>query len=437
MKLEVVGGDVKVVATLDEITRVSVRLQQVEDHCRHALNSIDWSLNPEVGLRFQLMMVSEEASQLAARCIQAREQYYDLEVGNASAITRTTEVATQSLDGFTGPAANNPFLGGFRFLGALALTASAGIAGGLWGTGPSQVDAVRSAAQFAPRLFGTQTPQSMLQRLISSLGRFGVNTESASYVIPGGVKAITPAATISEHVQRLAYAYSHPASGITIERYQTETGRQFVVYVPGTQSAGLGNVINAGVGKLNNPLDLRSNLNAMASPGLAASERALEQALHSAGAGTQVGDRVLFVGHSQGALVSANLASSAQRYQVSGLISVAGPIAHLKLDGIPTLAIEHDDDPVPALSGSRNPLTLDLVTVRAPSGEDNLIAAHSVTSYLDLASQIDSSENSALRQLIERIGSPDAESGTSQEYLLRRTSGQESERTNGGVICTP
>lgn len=432
-----IGGDVRVTATLDEITRVSMRLRQVEEHCRQLLATVDWTLSPEVSQRLRLMMVAEESAQLSARCVEARDQYYDLETGNASLIKRTTEAATNSLDLFTGPIANNPFLGGFRVLGSLALTAGAGIAGGLWGNGTAQVDAVRSAAQFAPRLFGARNPQSMLQNLRATLVRLGVPTETGNFAVPGAVAPVRPAMTISEHVQRLAHAYANPASGVTIERYVSEGGRQFVVYVPGTQSAGLGTVISAGVGKLNNPLDLRSNLNAMAGPRLAASEGALRQALRSAGAGEQPGDRVLFVGHSQGALISANIASEKQSYQVSGLISVAGPIGHLKLDGVPTLAIEHSDDPVPALSGARNPLNLDFVTVRAPSGESELVAAHSISNYQALTKEIDASQNQALRDMVDRIGTPTTSEGTSQEFLLRRISGSASEQTNAGIRCVP
>lgn len=437
MQLEVVGGDVKVVATLDEITRVSVRLRQVEGECREALSEVDWNLNPDVLLRLRLLLVAEEAAQLASRCLQAREQYYDLEVGNASLISRSTDLATGALDGLTGNGAANPFLNSLRVLGSVSLTAGLAIAGGLWGTGRAQVDAVRAAAQVLPRAFGDTSPQSMLHRLISNLERLGVRSETASFVIPGTVVPVRPAVTVSEHLGRLTHAYQNPASGITVEKYDSSGGRQFVVYVPGTQSAGLGTVISAGVGKLNNPLDLRSNLNAMASPGLAASERAVQQALSAAGAGGRSGDRVLFVGHSQGALVSANIASTKQSYQVSGLISVAGPIAHLNLDGVPTLALEHSDDPVPALSGSRNPLTLDLVTVRGTSGEQDLIGAHAVTSYRDLATAIDGSENESIQTVLARMQSPPSVGGTAQQFLLRRSSGLDSEATNGGVICTP
>lgn len=437
MQLEVVGGDVKVVATLDEITRVSVRLRQVEGECREALSTVDWSLNPDVLLRMRLLVVADEAAQLAGRCLEAREQYYDLEVGNASMISRSTEVATGALDGFTGHGAANPFFGGLRVLGSVSLTTGLAIAGGLWGNGRAQVEAVRAAAQVLPRAFGDTSPQTMLQRLISNLGRLGVRSETASFVIPGSVAPVRPAESISEHLNRLSEAYRNPASGITVEKYEAVGGRQFVVYVPGTQSAGLGTVISAGVGKLNNPLDLRSNLNAMATPGLAASERAVQQALSAAGAGSRSGDRVLFVGHSQGALVSANIASTKQSYQVSGLISVAGPISHLNLNGVPTLALEHTDDPVPALTGSRNPLTLDLVTVRSASGQQDLISAHSVTNYRDLATAIDESENESIQTVIARMQSPPTTGGSAQQFLLRRSAGLDSESTNGGVICVP
>jgi hypothetical protein len=436
-QLEIVGADVKVVATLEEIDRVGAQLRLVQGNCQQALDSIDWLQQLDVGLRMRLLEVAHEAGQLAVRCAMARDQYHDVEIGNTSVIARTTESLTGTLDGISGVAAANPILAGFRMVTSFGLTVGTAIAGGLFGAGSTQTESIRAAAQFAPRIFGTQSPQTMLQRLGMNLRSLGVATETANYVLPGTMRETRPASSVAEHWQRLTAAYHAPTSGVVVERYQIATGRQFVVYVPGTQSAGLGGVFPATAAKRHNPLDLRSNLNAMAAPGLAASELALSRALQVAGAGTKAGDRVLFVAHSQGALISANLASTPQPYRVSGLISVAGPISHLKLDGVPTLALEHTDDPVPALSGSRNPLTMDLVTVRAPSGLDGLIAAHSVVGYKEMANAVDASQDASLRTILDRIGPIDATSGTAQEFVLRRTSAGDIDPNNGGVICEP
>lgn len=420
MLVEISGGDVRVIATLEEISRVSGQLRVAAEQCRETISRIDWLLEPNLFRYANLSWIAGRAEQLAARCELAREQYHEVEVGNTSVISRVTETTTGWLDGLSGPGANNPLLSGFRIISSIALTIGTGLAGTVHGTGPAQTESARAATQFAPRIFGTSSPQTMLQRLISNLSLLGVRSETSSFAVPGAVVPMRPAGSIAEHVKRLAHAYQNPASGITVESYQHGAARQFVVYVPGTQSAALGRILPAPTGKQGNPFDLRSNLNAMASPGLAASEQAVQKALATAGAGNKPGDRVLFVGHSQGALISANIASTEQRYKVSGLISIAGPIGHLDLSGVPTLALEHDDDPVPALSGGRNPLTAELVTVRAASGQEGLIAAHSIESYRVLAREVDTNPDAALRAMIAALELPATTAGTSQQFLLRR-----------------
>jgi pimeloyl-ACP methyl ester carboxylesterase len=195
-------------------------------------------------------------------------------------------------------------------------------------------------------------------------------------------------------------------------------GRQFVVYVPGTQSAAL-------AGRM--PLDMRSNLKAMATPGLAASERAVLGALGQLGAGRS--DSVLLVGHSQGALIASNIAATPQLFRVSGLISIGGPIAHHNFDvsnsanslnpdhrAAPTIAIEHLNDPVPALSGRANPLTENLVTVQREIPAQNLVEAHAMAGYRQTAALADIDADPGLTRLRGLINGQLANLGDGTEY---------------------
>lgn len=423
------GGDVRVIATLEEIGRVGAQLRIFADRARSAAAAYDPLLDPDPVTVARLYYAADEADTLAVRCGIAADQYYDLEVGNTAMLARLSEHAAENLEIVRSELPATPWLSGLGIVNSVALTLGLAASAAIWSNHPLQTEAVRAAAGFAPGIFGTTTPQSMLQKLQRNLSFLGIRSETGSFVVPGAVVATTPAHTLAEHAARLSHAYRNPASGINVEQYQTSSGRQFVVYVPGTQSAGLGKLIPAAPGKQSNPFDLRSNLNAMAGAGLAASERAVQQSLSSLGAGSKPGDRVLFVAHSQGALISANIASEKQPYKVSGLISFAGPISHLDLRGVPTLALEHVDDPVPALSGPRNPLTLDLLTVRAESGQVGLVAAHTITGYAELARAVDASSQPAVQNMLDRLALPEQAHGTAQSFLLRRS--------NDGVICSP
>lgn len=172
---------------------------------------------------------------------------------------------------------------------------------------------------------------------------------------------------------------------IRIDSFQQSGGKIHLVYVPGTQT------INLLPGK--NPLDLGSNLRAMAHPGFAASERAINQALNTV---AKPGDRVVFVGHSQGGLISANLASKPQHYRTVGLVSFGSPIAQLAQNlQTPTIAIEHKNDPVPKLSLRPNPNAENWVTVQREHRFDSsdsvsdLVEVHSMNSYQETAKEID------------------------------------------------
>ena len=421
MALEVYGGDVRVIATIEEIERVAGQLRVVSQLARQLLFDPAWILTPNPFHYAAVHSVANGAEHLSHRCEIAKQNYIDVEIGNTSVISRAGDEITHAIEWVAPIATSSPV--GALFFGASALSLTAGSAalGFLWGTSPARVESVRSAIGFAPSILGAKSSQGLIARLNTNLAFLGVPTETATTVTPGRVTSSYAAGNLQQHVQRLGGAYSSSASGITIESYQIQGGRQFVVYVPGTQSPAMVGVIPAPAAQRGNPFDVSSNLSAMARPGLAASERGVQLALSAVGAGSRPNDRVLFVGHSQGALISANIASQPQRYQVSGLISVAGPISHLNLKGVPTIALEHNDDPVPALSGPRNPLTIDLVTVRAPSGTNDLISAHAVTGYTNLAAYADSSPDPGLARVMQEMGVAPQSNGSSQQFLLNRT----------------
>jgi pimeloyl-ACP methyl ester carboxylesterase len=246
---------------------------------------------------------------------------------------------------------------------------------------------------------GATTVPEFTNQLQVNLALLGVPSASTGLAKLHSSNSVVAANSIAQHTDRLNSSYFGPGGGIRVEVYQRNSGngRQFVVYVPGTQSAAL-------AGRM--PLDMRSNLKAMATPGLAASERAVLSALGQLGAGRN--DSVLLVGHSQGALIASNIAAARTPFRVSGLISVGGPIAHHSVSRLgthPIIAIEHLNDPVPALSGRANPLTKNLVTVQRNLPAKTLVEAHAMAGYRQTSGLVDGSADPGLvrvRGLINR-----------------------------------
>ncbi len=177
---------------------------------------------------------------------------------------------------------------------------------------------------------------------------------------------------------------------VRIERY----GTNVVVFVPGTR------VWSTNAGK--DPLDTTSNLRAMAGPNAGAgSQRALNQALRAANVGR--GDRVVFVGHSQGAMIAANLASTPQAYGVAGLVTFGAPLAQLEAKlKMPILAIEHNGDLVPKLAMKVNPIAENWATAQAEAPNPESIGTkHELSGYRSTALKVDQSANKGLKKIRE------------------------------------
>lgn len=196
--------------------------------------------------------------------------------------------------------------------------------------------------------------------------------------------------SITELLDRLNRLSAKQRPTIGIDLYQQRSGdRIALVYVPGTQALGLGS----------NPLDMASNVQAMAGAGNAASEKAVTLAMRQAGLTEK--DQVIYVGHSQGGMVVGNLATSSAFHAV-GLLTFGAPIAQLAKLKIPVMAVEHVNDPVPNISGKANPMKSNWITIQRVSekGESNAIAfSHSLKSYRNTATEIDQSKDKSVTSI--------------------------------------
>jgi hypothetical protein len=202
---------------------------------------------------------------------------------------------------------------------------------------------------------------------------------------------------------------------VGIDFFQTADQRTSIVYIPGTQTLGLGDG--------SNPLDLQSNILAMQGTGVAASERAVLDAMKQAGITPT--DKVIFVGHSQGGMVAGNLAQHPAGYIAAGLVTIGAPIAQLKLTNVPVMAIEHVNDPIPNVSGKVNPLAKNWVTVQrrsSASESDAPIHSHSLKSYKNTTEKVDESTSKGIVKIREKIlsqlsGSP---AGKAMDFVISR-----------------
>ena len=187
-------------------------------------------------------------------------------------------------------------------------------------------------------------------------------------------------------------AKSNPTIGI--DMFVRPSGNKLaVVYVPGTQVIGYGS----------NPLDMASNVQAMAGANSAASEKAVMLAMSQAGITSQ--DQVILVGHSQGGMVAGNIAASSS-FAVSGLVTFGAPLAQLAKLKMPVMAIEHVNDPVPNISGRANPMKSNWVSIQRVSEkvESNAIAfSHSLKSYRNTTTEIDQSKDRGVLNIRSQI----------------------------------
>ena len=195
--------------------------------------------------------------------------------------------------------------------------------------------------------------------------------------------------SIAERIARI------PETGtpIRIDSYPLSDGSRHVeVFIAGTAE-----FTNQRGGS---SFDMSSNL-ALVAGLTSASMIATQKAMVAAG--LRATDRVVFVGHSQGGAVAARLAESG-RYTTVGLVTVGAPTGSIPVTGnYPALVIEHRDDVVPELGGSRE--TTDAVVVTAESGSlpGDIIGAHSREGYEATAQRVDESPAQQLQHLRQSL----------------------------------
>lgn len=409
MGLEIYGGNPEVVASYEELQRIAGQLKIAAERLEEAIHEpqlllFDLMPNPlpQIQLMFLLPGLIERVRALASKTQLAAEAYFSTEARILLLMQQTLQPLAQLSPIISSP---NPISQGSAEVITKAAAAFAVL--GLTGA-PSlgKTVMVSTAATLLPLVAGYRSAPHMIQGIQQSQLSVGFPRD-----LDGGAKLVKlfqvqTVGSMVEHASRLRSSYG-TGSKISIEVYPLGYGRQINVYVPGTQSFSFGG---------SNPLNIRSGLTALGGS-VAPSEQAVQQALAQLGAG--VSDRVLFIGHSQGALVAGNIAQQPQPYEVKGLISFGGPISHLDLE-VPTIAISHQSDPVSVLGGGVNPMRENWVTVSGDAKFESLVDAHRMTAYEKTAAELDASSDEGFRRIQGKLGQDPGVQGLRYGFEITR-----------------
>ena len=410
MALDIYGGDPRIIATQQELLRSAAALEI-------AINELDAAMfaNPEmfldilpnplpsIQLAFALPGLIERLQRLRTGLQLAAESYFSTE----AQITRLLTELMQPLANLSWFMMQpNPVSAALseQVSRAAATMAVVGLTG-VPAMGKAQV--LGQAVRMAVAANGGISPQQLLARSHVNSLMLGIPVDVGGSARLISSQSVVPAKNVFGFARRLQDHYWSPASSIRIEVFERRGGRDMVVYVPGTQSFLPGS---------DNPLNIQSNLTAMGGVVQAPSQQAVSDALSRLNAGKN--DSVLFVGHSQGALLAGNLASSSQPYEVKGLVSLGGPIGHLNLE-VPVVAIQHAADPVPQLAGVANPMRENWVTISSDQAFESLVQAHRVSSYVHTAAELAGSDNAGYQNVMKQL-IPEGNAGREYLFEIRR-----------------
>jgi hypothetical protein len=311
-------------------------------------------------------------------------------------------------------------------------------------TNPLTVALVRSAVMSVDDVIGGAVglPPAVMRAIgDEGAGLVGLDTSAAAVVAlgaPAGLLAETAVATRAGRERSVATAPAGLAqrldrlpqrtrgddgavrgSHIRIERYSMPDGvDRFEVYITGT--ADFSPVAGT------EPFDLTSDVAGIAELP-AGSVRAVQQAM--ADAGVTADSPVVFNGFSQGGLVAASLAAS-DDYNTHGVFTAGAPTAQADLpSGVPIVALEHTDDLVPALGGTRDDLDAVLVEREAFAGRQTpdgvALPAHDRDEYRTTAELADRARSTRLTGVVDRLDAfgAGATSITSTSYVAERVRG--------------
>jgi pimeloyl-ACP methyl ester carboxylesterase len=233
-------------------------------------------------------------------------------------------------------------------------------------------------------------------------------------------------AGLVRHLAAVSALADQPGGSGTVE-VQTirapDGGVRHVVYLPGTDD-----LATTPWSQDADARDLGTNLLLVGGQDNAYQQGVLD-ALRQAGVGP--GEPVALVGHSQGGMVAAALASQSQDgspYSFTQVVTAGSPTAHLNgfPPGCQVLSLEAHGDVVPLLDGEDNPDSAEQVTVRFDDAVVGVVADHELGHYAAGAEAVQVSADPSVRDQLDSlvaagfVGPADGQEVTSQVFRITR-----------------
>jgi pimeloyl-ACP methyl ester carboxylesterase len=138
-------------------------------------------------------------------------------------------------------------------------------------------------------------------------------------------------------------------------------------------------------------------------------EEGVMQALTAAGVGPHMD--VMLVGHSEGGIIAINTARDAMRsgrFRITHVVTAGSPIGEVSEQlprSVQVLALENDDDVVPATDSADNPEEPNLTTVHVADEHESIGGNHSLDeTYVPEADAADASGNASVDAFLAGAG---------------------------------